>query len=92
MERDRRPSIPQLPLSLDEGIALIRERVTELRESILALGQEDESTLGPMGWTGADHLMHLDAWHRRLLRWMADEAAGRRVMHRSPDSRSNRWR
>ncbi len=70
-------SMPELPLSRDEGLALIRERVAELRESIPALAKDDDWAPGPMGWTGADHLMHIDAWHRRLLRWMADEAAGR---------------
>ena len=44
--------MPELPLSRDEGIALIRERVAELRESILALAQEDESTLVRWGGPG----------------------------------------
>lgn len=75
---------PQLPLARDDGLELIRARAAELRAAVDRLAAEDEAAEGPMGWTAADHLMHVVAWHRRLLGWMADEAAGREVVRPEP--------
>jgi hypothetical protein len=75
---------PQMPLAREEGLELIRARGDELLAAIDQLAAEEEATQGPMGWTAADHLMHIVAWHRRLLGWMADEAAGREVVRPEP--------
>ena len=71
---------PQLPLPKDEGLELLRARAADVRAAIETLAAAGETTAGPMGWTASDHLMHLVGWHRRLLLWMADEAAGREVV------------
>jgi hypothetical protein len=75
---------PQLPLAREEGLELIRARAEQLLAAIDELAAEDETAEGPMGWTAADHLMHVVAWHRRLLDWMADEAASREVTRPEP--------
>ena len=84
VEGKRRVPFPQLPLSRDDGVALIKTRAEELRAALEELSAEADDAAGPMGWTAADHLMHVVAWHRRLLGWMADEAAGREVVRPEP--------
>lgn len=75
---------PQLPLAKADGVALLRARAAELRVVVEAQATPNPDARDAMGWTASDHLMHIVAWHRRLLTWMADESAGRAVVRPEP--------
>lgn len=49
-----------------------KQRLDELLAGLASWEAAD-----PDGWTPKDHLAHISAWHRRLLTWMAEDAAGR---------------
>ena len=66
---------------LTQAVAL--DRLWADRAQLIAAVQH---ATGPTedGWTPAEHLAHIVAWQHRLLRWFAEDAAGRTVVRPEP--------
>ena len=65
-----------MPERITRDVCLARLSDAKQRLDALLAGLASWEAADPDGWTPKDQLAHISAWHRRLLTWMAEDAAG----------------